>query len=57
MKTPTSNGTIPPPIIKSSDIHLNHRHITITTLNVKPVFHGACFEAVSAPTLSARVPG
>ena len=22
----------------------------------KPVFHGACFGAVSAPTLSARVP-
>ena len=24
--------------------------------NVKPAFHGACFGAVSAPTLSARVP-
>ena len=24
--------------------------------NLKPVFHGACFGAVSAPTLSARVP-
>ena len=23
---------------------------------LKPVFHGACFGAVSAPTLSARVP-
>ena len=23
---------------------------------VKPAFHGACFGAVSAPTLSARVP-
>ena len=24
--------------------------------HVKPPFHGACFGAVSAPTLSARVP-
>ena len=24
--------------------------------HVKPAFHGACFGAVSAPTLSARVP-
>ena len=24
--------------------------------NVKPAFHGACFGAVSAPILSARVP-
>ena len=32
----------------------------MTTLHcifyVKPAFHGACFGAVSAPTLSARVP-
>ena len=26
------------------------------TTGVKPAFHGACFGAVSAPTLSARVP-
>ena len=25
-------------------------------VSLKPAFHGACFGAVSAPTLSARVP-
>ena len=28
----------------------------ITHLPLTPAFHGACFGAVSAPTLSARVP-
>ena len=28
----------------------------ITLFKVKPAFHGACFGAVSAPILSARVP-
>ena len=26
------------------------------SISVKPAFHGACFGAVSAPILSARVP-
>ena len=30
--------------------------VLVAKVGVKPAFHGACFGAVSAPTLSARVP-
>ena len=32
------------------------QHVPMSRVSVKPAFHGACFGAVSAPTLYARVP-
>ena len=31
-------------------------YFALAVISLKPAFHGACFGAVSAPTLSARVP-